>query len=454
MSQTPLDAPPPPGGPPPPPTPSPVLKAILIGDASTGKTSLRQRFVAGTYSPAYRATIGCDFLSRRTEVDGDEVSLQLWDTAGQERFRSLAPAFYRASDACILVYSLASPSPPSAVAASIRSWFAEFREKCPVGRPDDDDAVRRFCWVCVGAKADEADEARAGAISDAVDCALDELLPRRSPLRTRRQDDHEDGTATADREQRSRLPAVSVEVLPPVSPRGGGWGKKRRRVPQDPMAAAAASASASGSAEDLSLSANASTASTTPPLSPEGDAPLFELDEPTPDLLIATSPPAAPAHFGPAGAPPAIWAGGPFQAEGQVLARDVDEDGVEGAFTGEAGSGFSAGTGAGAGAGAREAEAEADSGRREEAERFADEGVKHFRRTSAKTGEGVDEVFDYIARRVLSARAFEGLTDDDEHAGTRYRRTRVQRTKPEDVIRVNEHTNRTFGQKMRSACCS
>ncbi|BGP50237.1 hypothetical protein JCM10450v2_006153 [Rhodotorula kratochvilovae] len=432
MSHTPLPAPPPPGAPP---SSPPVLKAILIGDASTGKTSLRARFVAGTYSPAYRATIGCDFLSRRMEVEGEEeVGMQVWDTAGQERFRSLAPAFYRASDACILVYSLASPSAPSAVAASIKSWFADFREKCPVS-PNDDDEARRFCWVCVGAKADEADPHRAGEISDAVDEALQELLPRRKG-----------GAAAARRASRTDerpLPTVSVEVLPP--PTAAAAASKRRRVPRavvDDQAGEAVSSggagappsmssSAAASAEDLS--ASASTASTAPatPLA-------FELDDPAPDLLIATSPPAAPAHFGAAGAPPAIWEGGPFQAEGELLEREEEvELGVE----------VDAGQ-----------EGEEELGEdRSEAERFADEGVRHFRRTSAKTGEGVDEVFDYVARRVLASRAVEGLTDDSEHAGTRYRRPphgAGRRTKPEDVIRVNEHTQRSLGQKMRSPCCS
>ncbi|KPV73669.1 uncharacterized protein RHOBADRAFT_38270, partial [Rhodotorula graminis WP1] len=117
--QAPLDAPPPPVAPRPPPIP---LKAVLIGNASTGKTALRNRFVAGHFSDAYRATIGCDFRQKVVRVnDDDQCIVNAWDTAGQERFRSLAPAFYRASDACLLVYSLADPSSPSAVAKAIRT---------------------------------------------------------------------------------------------------------------------------------------------------------------------------------------------------------------------------------------------------------------------------------------------------------------------------------------------
>lgn len=60
--------------------------------------------------------------------------------------------------------------------------------------------------------------------------------------------------------------------------------------------------------------------------------------------------------------------------------------------------------------------------------------------------------FDYIARRVTAIRAFDSLSED-EHAGTPYKRGRKADT-PKDVIKVNERESLTFGQKVRSACCS
>lgn len=73
-----------------PPPPLATLKITLLGDASTGKTSLRQRFIDGGFSGSYRATIGCDFLSRRLEVEEEEgegeVEMQVWDTAGPSGF--------------------------------------------------------------------------------------------------------------------------------------------------------------------------------------------------------------------------------------------------------------------------------------------------------------------------------------------------------------------------------
>ena len=74
-----------------------------------GKTSLVQRYVRGSFSPATTtSTIGASFLTKRVlDVDsGTIVRLQIWDTAGQERFRSISKLYYRGASAVILVYSI------------------------------------------------------------------------------------------------------------------------------------------------------------------------------------------------------------------------------------------------------------------------------------------------------------------------------------------------------------
>lgn len=79
-----------------------LLKVIILGDSSVGKTSLMNQYVNRKFSNQYKATIGADFLTKEVTVDDRSVTMQIWDTAGQERFQSLGVAFYRGADCCVL----------------------------------------------------------------------------------------------------------------------------------------------------------------------------------------------------------------------------------------------------------------------------------------------------------------------------------------------------------------
>lgn len=110
--------------------PAHVLKVIILGDASVGKTAIIQRFVNGIYQALpYKPTVGADFYSQKMEVVDKKnnnarsiVTLQIWDTAGQERYRSLASSFYRGADVCLLVFD------GSRVASldSLVTWKSDF----------------------------------------------------------------------------------------------------------------------------------------------------------------------------------------------------------------------------------------------------------------------------------------------------------------------------------------
>ncbi len=108
---------------------SQVLKMIVLGDASVGKTALIQRFVNGKFQALpYKPTVGADFYSQKLEyitADSEEkilITLQIWDTAGQERYKSLASSFYRGADICIIVEDCTRPSP----LATVSQWHEDF----------------------------------------------------------------------------------------------------------------------------------------------------------------------------------------------------------------------------------------------------------------------------------------------------------------------------------------
>ncbi|OQR68955.1 ras-related protein Rab-7a-like [Tropilaelaps mercedesae] len=121
-----------------------LLKVIILGDSSVGKTSLMNQYVNKKFSSQYKATIGADFLTKEVMVDNKLVTMQIWDTAGQERFQSLGVAFYRGADCCVLVYDVTSPT----TFKSLESWRDEFLIQASPRDPEN------FPFVVIGNKID------------------------------------------------------------------------------------------------------------------------------------------------------------------------------------------------------------------------------------------------------------------------------------------------------------
>ena len=80
-----------------------LFKIVIIGDSNVGKSCLLIRFADDCFTENYITTIGVDFRFRTLKVAKKNVKLQIWDTAGQERYRTITNAYYRGSDAIILV---------------------------------------------------------------------------------------------------------------------------------------------------------------------------------------------------------------------------------------------------------------------------------------------------------------------------------------------------------------
>ncbi|KAI0353210.1 ras-domain-containing protein [Trametes cingulata] len=139
-----------------------TVKLVVIGASGVGKSSIRNQYISGRFTTGYRATIGADFITKTLPHHSSPeelVTLQIWDTAGQERFSALSSAFFRGADAVILMFDVNQPQTLQA----LTKWWADFRDKAPV--PDED--LEEFCCVVVGNKIDIA-QAQAGSSQSAV----------------------------------------------------------------------------------------------------------------------------------------------------------------------------------------------------------------------------------------------------------------------------------------------
>jgi small GTP-binding protein len=82
------------------------LKVVLLGDSSTGKTTLLTQWCESLVVPNQPPTIGAGFRHMTVDIDGDSVEIDFWDTAGQEMYRSTAPIYCRDAQAAMIVYDI------------------------------------------------------------------------------------------------------------------------------------------------------------------------------------------------------------------------------------------------------------------------------------------------------------------------------------------------------------
>ncbi|KAK9900244.1 hypothetical protein P389DRAFT_192529 [Cystobasidium minutum MCA 4210] len=363
-----------------------TAKIVLIGGASVGKTSLRNRYFRGPsgFSQAYIATIGADFTTKTIEVPGTSdaggndrqhtrISLQLWDTAGQERFQALGAAFYRGADACIIVYACNSRTS----AERIESWYNAFIERCPL----KDGQERTFPFICVGNKHDLVDSTSRQDLVEEEDVLdmLRRICPPVQPDKPVKKDAHPSGvpivsdtngviqqqerelrgtppTASASRQRRGSSTSTkrrSLEILPDL-PRPNSRGPSVYHTPSSSLVHSSWATAKTSS----------SIASTTPPASSAGTFTTVRGNNGSSDILPAGS------------------------SEGRT------DEGFENGYTGPVPAILEH----------HDEDEGIDDGATDDVlpakEIFGvKDGIKHFY-TSAKTGENVDEIFTYLAKRI------------------------------------------------------
>lgn len=72
-----------------------LLKYVMVGDSSVGKSCLLLRFADDQFNENYMITIGVDFRFKTVKCNQKNIKLQIWDTAGQERFRTITNTYYK-----------------------------------------------------------------------------------------------------------------------------------------------------------------------------------------------------------------------------------------------------------------------------------------------------------------------------------------------------------------------
>ena len=121
-----------------------LLKYIIIGDSSVGKSNLLLRYTQQRFNDEYQATIGVEFGAKNLTIDSQIYRIQIWDTAGQENFKSITRAYYKNSVCALVVYDISSRDSFN----NVSTWIEDCKNQSP----------KTIFMVLVGNKSDLNDK--------------------------------------------------------------------------------------------------------------------------------------------------------------------------------------------------------------------------------------------------------------------------------------------------------
>lgn len=109
--------------------PTLVRKICILGNYSTGKTSLMLRKKQNVFTQNVESTIGAGyFIIEQQIIDSNSrpfnLKLEFWDTAGSERYQALSPMYFRNSHIILIVYDVNDIDSMY----HIKKWIREIRQ--------------------------------------------------------------------------------------------------------------------------------------------------------------------------------------------------------------------------------------------------------------------------------------------------------------------------------------
>jgi len=96
-----------------------IFKILVVGNSSSGKTSILNRFVDDNFNQSHISTIGVDLKIKNMEYNNKNIKLQIWDLAGQERFKTITSSYYKEINAIIIIFDVTNKNSYN----SIKNWI-------------------------------------------------------------------------------------------------------------------------------------------------------------------------------------------------------------------------------------------------------------------------------------------------------------------------------------------
>eukprot|EP01086_Lenisia_limosa_P000050 TRINITY_DN10093_c0_g1_i1.p1 TRINITY_DN10093_c0_g1~~TRINITY_DN10093_c0_g1_i1.p1 ORF type:complete len:266 (+),score=16.92 TRINITY_DN10093_c0_g1_i1:251-1048(+) len=109
---------------------NPIIKIVVCGPFSVGKTCLVHRIVYGTFQEGAQATIGYGVEHRLFSIDNVQYKSQFWDTAGLEKYMAMSMPFMRGASVVLLCFDLSN----QLATETLDHWYTMLREHTDTAR--------------------------------------------------------------------------------------------------------------------------------------------------------------------------------------------------------------------------------------------------------------------------------------------------------------------------------
>lgn len=85
-----------------------VIKLLIVGDKSSGKSSLLLRWCNNTFDQRINSTTCIDFKIKQIVVNEQQIKVRVWDTPDRSTLANISTNYYRNIDGILIVYDLSN----------------------------------------------------------------------------------------------------------------------------------------------------------------------------------------------------------------------------------------------------------------------------------------------------------------------------------------------------------
>ena len=103
-----------------------IIKILIIGDSTVGKTNFVYKFSEDKFSENYFASTGIELKTTSIQIDGKSIKIQLWDTVGQEKYRAMIKNLYLKSQGIIILFDITNETS----FINLKNWMSQIKESC------------------------------------------------------------------------------------------------------------------------------------------------------------------------------------------------------------------------------------------------------------------------------------------------------------------------------------